>query len=78
VLKFNAEGQEKQKTVLAVQQRAKEEKQGKEKEKEKVSERVGTSGSNSRRDKETTSGPSKDGNKANKKRTRDAAFDTVG
>lgn len=80
VLKKNAEGEEKQRTVLEVQRRAKEDKLGKEKsEKEKVSERVGASGSSSRREKESTSGPSKDANKANKKRTRDAAFfDTVG
>jgi hypothetical protein len=63
--------------VLEVQRLAKEEKEGKNKqEKEKVSERV--SGWNSRRDKESASGPSKDSNKASKKRTRDAAFfDTV-
>ncbi|GHJ88258.1 hypothetical protein NliqN6_4660 [Naganishia liquefaciens] len=73
VLKKNAEGEEKQRTVLEVQRRAKEEKEGKNKqEKEKVSDRV--SGSNSRRDKESASGPSKDSNKASKKRTRDAAF----
>lgn len=78
VLKDNAEGRGKQKTVKEVQNRAKEEKMGKDKqEKEKVSERAGTSGSNSRRDKDSAAGPSKDVNKANKKRTRDAAFDTV-
>ena len=79
ILKKNAEGEEKQRTVLEVQRRAKEEKEVKSKqEKEKVSERVGASVTSSRRDKESASGPSKDGNKASKKRTRDAAFfDTV-
>ena len=67
----------KKETVYAVQNRAKEEKANKEKiEKEKVSERAGTSGSNSRREKDSAPGPSKDVNKS-KKRPRDSAFDTV-
>lgn len=77
MLKDNAEGRLKKETVYAVQNRAKEEKANKEKiEKEKVSERAGTSGSNSRREKDSAAGPSKDVNKS-KKRPRDSAFDTV-